>query len=145
MRSWSGVRESCCGKGQRGAELPRGSWAHCSSSSGGAGSGTVSNKHGYREGYTSPSPFLSTTVCPKISPKYGTVGYHLLGFPRCSPRLCGATARQLFLVASPVQWQGKRMEGSQAKEMIGIWLKAPHSPWAGQGPRGLVGRSVLSD
>lgn len=143
MRSWRGVRESRGGKGQRGAELPRGSWARCSSSSGGAGSGTVSNKYGYREGHTSPSSFLTTTVCPKISQKYGTICYHLLGFPLCSPRLRGCD-HKAAIPGSPVQQPGKRMEGSQAKE-TGVWLKAPPSPWAGQGRRGLVGHLVLSN
>lgn len=55
----------------------------------------VSNKHGYREGYTSPFSYLSTTVCPKISQKYGNIGYYLLSFPWCSPRLRGVTTRQL--------------------------------------------------
>lgn len=55
----------------------------------------------------------------------------------------GSAVQPQGLVASPVQSPGKRMEGIQVKE-TGVWLKAPPSHWAGQGPRGLVGRLVLS-
>lgn len=140
MRSCKGVRESRCGKGQRGAELPRESWASCASSSGGAGSRTVSNNHGYREGYTSPSSFLAPLCVPESPQNVVLLATTSLASPGAVP---GSAVQPQVLVASPVLSPGKGMEGIQAKE-ISVWLKAPPSPWAGQGPRGLVRRLVLS-